>query len=90
MTAQEPQKKAGVPHVVAIPQAVEECPSFGILRNRCRLCSNGSAEKKLGSLHHPEPGIPGEPAHRHLQEGAGWQVVTVEDGDQIPVAILRA
>ena len=41
----------------------------------------------MGSLHHPQPGIPVEPAHRHLQEGAGRQVIAVEDGDQIPARL---
>ena len=41
----------------------------------------------MGGLHHPEPGSPVKPAHRHLQEGAGWQVITVEDGDQIPARL---
>ncbi len=86
-----PAEEGRVPGVVAVlQQAVEQLAFVGHLAEGAEVAlERVGREEVVRRLHHRQPRVVQEPAHRHLQERARRHVVAVENGDVLAIGLLQ-
>ena len=78
-------EEGGIPKVVAVlQQAVKQLAFVGHLLKRIKITLKRiGREKMVRRLHQRQILVVYKPAHGHLQERAGGNVVSVENGNQL-------